>query len=86
MVEFFDLDALVAYTLALRSAVTVARAGFFLDQHREPLMVEGRHLRALRKRAPKAPRYLSGKRDSGKLVAGWNLVVPAYVLDRGWAE
>jgi hypothetical protein len=49
-------------------------------------MVEERHLRALRRRAPKAPRYLSGKRESGKLVAGWNLVVPPYVLDHGWAE
>lgn len=86
MVEFFDLDALVAYALALRSAVTAARVGYFLDQHREPLMVEERHLRTLRKRAPKAARYLSGRREAGKLVAGWNLVVPAYVLDRGWAE
>jgi hypothetical protein len=29
---------------------------------------------------------MSGKREAGKLVAGWNLVVPAYVLDRGWTE
>jgi predicted transcriptional regulator of viral defense system len=86
MVEFFDLDALVAYALALRSAVTAARVGFFLDQHRKELMVEDRHLQALRKRRPKAARYLTAKRESGKLVAGWNLVVPPYVLDRAWAE
>jgi predicted transcriptional regulator of viral defense system len=43
-VEFFDLDAVVDYVLELGSALTVARVGFFLEQHREPLMVEEHHL------------------------------------------
>ena len=85
-VEFFDLDAVVAYALELGSALTVARVGFFLEQHREPLIVEERHLEALRARAPGQPRYLDQRRESGKLVSRWNLVVPERVLLRAWAE
>lgn len=86
MVEFFDLDAVVAYALKLGSALTVARVGFFLEQHRESLMVEDAHLDKLRKHRPRQPRYLDTRRESGKLVSGWNLVVPENVMSRAWAE
>lgn len=85
-VEFFDLDAVVAYALKLGSALTVARVGFYLFQHREALMVDDHHLRELRARAPAQPRYLDGHREPGKLVQPWNLVVPERVLRREWAE
>jgi predicted transcriptional regulator of viral defense system len=85
-VEFFDLDAVVEYALKLDSSLTVARVGFFLDQHRETLMVEERHLAALRARAPAQPLYLDRKREPGKLVRPWNLVVPERVLSRSWGE
>lgn len=83
-VDFFDLDAVVEYALKLDSSLTVARVGFFLDQHRDALMVEERHLTPLRARAPRQPAYLDRKREPGKLVAGWNLVVPERVLSRSW--
>lgn len=86
MVEFFDLDAVIGYAITLGSALTVARVGFFLDQHREELMVEDEHLEALREYAPAQPRYLDVKREPGKLVTGWNLVVPERVLERSWQE
>lgn len=86
MVEFFDLDAVIDYAGRLGSAVTSARVGFFLEQHREPLMVEDRHLAALRALAPRGPRYLDPKRAPGRLVARWNLVVPPQVLERSWQE
>ncbi len=86
LVEFFDLDAVISVVRHMGSAVTAARVGFFLEQHREALMVEDRHLRALRRLAPKAPRYLSPSRESGKLVPAWNLVVPERVLSRSWEE
>lgn len=85
-VEFFDLDAVVAYALKLRSALTVARVGFFLEQHRDKLMVEDRHLETLHANAPVQPRYLDRRRESGKLVPRWNLVVPQRVLSRTWLE
>jgi predicted transcriptional regulator of viral defense system len=86
MVEYFDLEAVVAYALALGSALTVARVGFCLEQHRESWMVEETHLDALRAHAPGQPRYLDSTRQPGRLVSGWNLIVPEYVLHRGWEE
>ena len=85
-VEFFDLDAVVAYALKLQSALTVARVGFFLEQHREKLMVEDRHLKPLLTHAPKQPAYLDRRREPGKLVSRWNLVVPERILSRAWGE
>ncbi|HKI84500.1 MAG TPA: transcriptional regulator [Candidatus Krumholzibacteria bacterium] len=86
MVEFFDLDAVTNYALALGSALTVARVGFYLEQHREALMVEDRYLDLLRQHAPTQARYLDAKREPGRLVPAWNLVVPESVLARSWTE
>ena len=86
MVEFFDLDAVVTYALKLGSALTVARVGFFLEQHRDSLMADDEHLEKLRKHRPRQPRYLDARRESGKLVSAWNLVVPERVIGRAWAE
>ena len=86
-VEFFDLDEVVEYALLLGNATTIAKVGFFLDGNREPLMVEERHLKALRDCRPRQPHYLDrGRRDHGKLVAEWNLVVPAEVVTQSWAD
>lgn len=86
-VEFFDVDAVIDYAFRLDSAVTVARVGFYLEQHREELMVEDHHLDRLCERAPRRPLYLErGKRESGKLLSRWNLIVPQWILDRRWAE
>ena len=86
-VEFFNLDAVIDYALALGSAVTVARVGFFLEQHREPLMVEERHLDTLARHVSSHPGYLDrGHRSQGKLVPRWNLLVPEKVMHRSWEE
>lgn len=60
--------------------------GFFLEQHRQELFVEEQHLAALREDAPRQPQYLDRKREPGRLVKGWNLIVPERVLHRTWAE
>lgn len=86
MVEFFDLDATIAYALRLDSATTVARVGLFLEQHRERLFVEDAHLERLSRHAPKDPRYLDPSREPGRLVHPWNLIVPERVLERRWGE
>jgi predicted transcriptional regulator of viral defense system len=86
-VEFFDLDAVIDYAFKLSSAVTIAKVGFYLEQHREALMVENQHLDRLSARAPRRPMYLErGKREPGKLLSRWNLVVPERVLNRSWEE
>jgi predicted transcriptional regulator of viral defense system len=86
-VEFFDVDAVTEYALKLGSAVTVAKVGFFLEQHRDELMIEDSHLERLQEHAPSHPMYLErGRRESGKFLSRWNLVVPERVLNRTWAE
>ncbi len=86
-VEFFDVDRVVEYALLLGNATTNAKVGFFLEQHRDALLIEERHLRPLRDRRPLQPHYLDrARRISGCLVVNWNLVVPEDVLERSWAE
>jgi predicted transcriptional regulator of viral defense system len=86
LVEFFDLDAVTKYALRVGSALTAARVGFFLEQHREALMVEDHHLDALREKVPSQAAYLDPAREPGRLLPGWNLVVPEEVLNRSWQE
>lgn len=86
MVEFFDLDAVIAEALAREAAVTAVRVGFFPEQHRDTIHVQERHLAPLRARRPKQPTYFDARRSPGHLVLSWNLIVPKTVLDRRWAE
>lgn len=86
MIEFFDLEAVVSYALELQSALTAARVGFFLEQHRDLLMVEDVHLARLREHRPRQARYFDRRRTTGRLVRSWNVIVPDDVLGRTWAE
>jgi predicted transcriptional regulator of viral defense system len=83
-VEYFDVDAVTDYSLKLGSAITAARVGFFLEQHKESLMVDDSHLDQLRRHAPRQPRYFDRSRESGRLVGDWNLIVPEAVLQESW--
>jgi predicted transcriptional regulator of viral defense system len=86
-VEFFDLDKVVEYALLLENATTVAKVGYFLDEHRKTLMVEDAHLGPLRKRRPKRPHYMERSRSGrGRFVPEWDLVVPLAVAKRSWEE
>ncbi len=86
-VEYFHVDKVVEYTLLLDNATTAAKVGFYLDQHREDLLVEDQHLTALRMRRSRQPHYLDrNHRHSGSLVANWNLVVPNDVLNKSWGD
>ncbi len=86
-VEFFNLDQVIEYTRLLENATTAAKVGFFLEQRREPLMVEEAHLDALRELCPQRPHYLTRGRPKGcRWVKGWNLMIPAEILNRSWGD
>lgn len=85
-VEYFHVDKVLEYTLLMGNASTAAKVGFYLDQHREALMVEKHHLSALREVRSKQPHYLDRNRRDGRLVADWNLIVPYEVLDKSWGD
>lgn len=84
-VEFFDLAVVVKYALLLDNATTAAKVGFYLEQHRESLMADEGHLRALRARRPKEPHYAQrAHAGANRFLPEWNLVVPVEVIDRSW--
>lgn len=86
-VEFFDLDRVVEYTLLLDNSTTAAKVGFYLEQHRETLMVKDTHLEQLRQTRPRKPHYMARNgRKRGRLIKDWNLVVPVQILERSWQE
>ncbi len=85
-VEFYDLDAVIEFTLLMNTALTAARVGYYLEEHRESLMVEESHLSILAERTPAQPSYLDRRREPGKLVKRWNLILPEQVLHRSWEE
>ncbi|MBW2092473.1 MAG: transcriptional regulator [Deltaproteobacteria bacterium] len=85
MIEFFDLDKIIEYCLLLENATTAAKVGYFLDQHREALMVEDIYLNKLLNHKPCQPHYLERSRRSDcRLIAKWNLVVPRQIFERSW--
>ena len=84
-VEFFDMDKVVDYTFLLGNSSTAAKVGFYLEQHQRELMADDTHLDRLRQHIPKQPTYMA-RNTKGRLVKGWNLVVPSQVLDRSWEE
>jgi len=86
-IEFFDIEQIVEYVLLLENATTAAKVGFFLEQHKEDLMVDNRHLEPLRKLRPRQPHYLiRGKRKHGRWMKKWNLMVPDEILNQSWGE
>jgi len=86
-VEFFDLDQVVEYVLLLENATTAAKVGFFLEQHKETLMVDDAHLNPLRSLRPLQPHYfIRGKRKDCQWVKNWNLLIPVEILNKSWGE
>ena len=60
MVEYYHLDKVVEYVELLDNATTAAKVGFFLDQHREQLMVDPYTWNASRLCVPSRLTTLSG--------------------------
>ncbi len=86
-VEFFDLDQVLEYVFLLKNSTTAAKVGFFLEQHRDTLMIDDTHLNSLRNLRPRQPHYLArGKRNDCRWVKDWNLLIPHEILNKSWGE
>lgn len=85
-VGYLKFDQIIDYTQMLDNSTTAAKVGFFLDQHREELSVRDGDLKALEVLAPSQPRYLDKDYEENTMINRWNLIVPDYVLNRGWEE
>jgi len=87
MVEYYHMSKIVEYIELLDNATTAAKVGYFLDQHRELLMVDHSHLERLKARCPKSPHYIERPyKGNSKFFADWNLVVPDFIFERHWNE
>lgn len=86
-IEYFDLDLVYSYLGLLDNATTTAKVGFYLEQHREALMVDDAFLRKLEANVPKTPHYMERQHRVGcTLSKRWNLLVPEALARRSWAD
>lgn len=87
LIEYFDVDKIVYYALLLNNSTTIAKVGFYLNQHSEHLLVEEGHLKKLQSHRPKQPHYIDKNRNLPcELNTTWNLIIPKYLIDRLWEE
>jgi len=75
----------LTYSKLLGNATTASRVGYFLEQHRDLLMVSEEVLASLERLRPSGVHYLD-PREGGRLVQRWNLIVPDRVASRLWEE
>jgi predicted transcriptional regulator of viral defense system len=72
-----DLDRVVGYVERLDNATTAAKVGWMLERHQEQFGVDSEVLARMERLRPRGPHYLSRtKRESGRYISRWNLVVP----------
>lgn len=86
-ISILNLDKVINYAQLLNNATTTAKLGFFLEHFKQQFGVDESSLKILEAQKPSGIHYLErGKRESGKLLKRWNLVVPTYILDHSWDE
>lgn len=82
-IPLLDLRAVLDYVRLRGLATLAAKVGLFLERHREHFSVSPGVLEELQSLRPRAPHYLD-RSVRGKLVASWNLIVPAVLLGGEW--
>lgn len=86
-IEYFNIEEVLDYALLLGNSTTIVKLGFFLDTHRETLLVTDQHLEKLLKHQPKKAHYLETQRSTPqKLISKWNIIVPLNLINRTWEE
>ncbi len=69
------------------NVTTVAKLGFFLEAHRERLMIPESYLENLCKYRPLKPHYLERKsKQPQKMISKWNLIVALSLINREWND
>ncbi len=86
-IEYLELEQTLKYAFFLGNATTIAKLGFFLETHRERLMISEAYLENLCKHRPLKPHYLERKhKQTQKMISKWNLIVPLSLINREWEE
>lgn len=86
-VEYFDGRRIIEYLKRIGNMTTVAKVGYFLEQHEKTIMFGEDTLDYLTSMRPKQIRRMETRqRTDDRYVARWNLVVPVYVDGQRWEE
>ena len=86
-VPYLDLEQVLNYALLLGNATTIAKVGYFLEGEQDRWMVGENHLALFRAHRPTHPHYIDRqRRETGRFVKEWNLVIPEHIVDRTWEE
>lgn len=86
-IDKLNLSEVFDYACLLQNASAIAKLGFYLETHKEELMVTDNYISELRKYIPRAPVYLEkDKNTPQRLIRGWNLIVPTTLIQRQWEE
>lgn len=86
-IPILNVEKMIEYAFLLANATTIAKLGFFLEQHRQRFIIDEQQLDLLQEKKPHGIHYLERvKRESGKLMKRWNLIVPISILERSWEE
>ena len=86
-IEYFDLEMVYDYLLLLNNTTLFAKVGFYLEQHKEALMVDESFLQKLEQHKPKSLHYMQRQnRKDGTLLKRWNLLVPEEMINRSWSD
>jgi predicted transcriptional regulator of viral defense system len=81
--EPLDIEALVNFARQLNNASAAAALGYWLDRERNRLGVKSAVALDLRSLAPRHPRYALGATPGRGLAAtGWNVILPADIIER----
>lgn len=86
-INFLDIERAINYALKLNNATTIAKLGFFLEQHQAQFSVKEEQLNRLVQHKPKSRHYLEKSYNGPvKNLQRWNLIVPLAVINKHWEE
>ena len=86
-IAVLDANAVVQYTLQLKSSVLAAKAGYFLEKREGAFSVSKDTLKPLFSHKPKSPQYLdTHQKTPCRYIKQWNLMVPEKLINRTFEE
>lgn len=87
LVARVDGEALVRHARMSGNAQGMAALGYWLEREQERLGVRGTVIDKLRALTPRQPGYaLGAKRGEGLMAKGWNVILPAHVIERRFED
>ncbi len=81
IIGVIDIEKVINYALLLENSTLISKLGFFLERYQSNWGVSEKQLKMLYEYLPKSKHYLvRNKRESGKYIARWKLVIPEYLF------